>query len=51
MQAKTERAAYIQTEQVLVDCLEVSKDFLNLIDYVMDIVLSKLLYFRIGNSV
>ena len=51
VQAQTERAAYIQAEQVLVDRLEVSKDFLDLVDHVVNIVLSELLNFGIGNGV
>ena len=51
VQAQTERAAYIQAEQVLVDRLEVSKDFLDLVDHVVNIILSELLNFGIGNGV
>jgi len=49
--AKAERATNFQTEKILVDGLEISENFLNLIDYIMDIVLRKFLNFGIRNSI
>ena len=51
VQAQTKRAAHVQTEQIFVDGLEVSKDFLDLIDNVMNVILCKLLNLSIRNSV
>ena len=51
VQAQTQRAAYIQTEQILVDGLKVSKDFLNLIDNVMNVIFCKLLNLSSRNGV
>ena len=51
VQRQAQRRAYIQTEQVFVDGLEVSKDFLDLVDHVVHIIFSKLLNPLVCHSV
>ena len=45
VKAQWQCTSYVQTEQILVDGLEVGKDFLYLINHIMHIILGKLLNF------
>ena len=51
VQAEGEGGAHVETEEIFVDGLEISKHFLDLIDNVVDIVFSELLDSLVRNRV